>query len=86
MREMNNQELFQNLDRLVDAWCDRRALRPLRCLLTSYPLSNPLTDGWADLLTSLKDVRAFARQQITAEELKSIDECIRVIDGIVHRS
>jgi hypothetical protein len=45
-----------------------------------------LTDGWvADLITALQNVRAFAREEITPEELKSVDECMRVIDGIVHR-
>ena len=82
---MNDQELFQALQKLVDAWCERRALQALRCILRGYPLVNPLTDGWADLMRALQDVRAFAREEITPKELKSIDECIRVIDRIVHR-
>lgn len=82
---MNDQELFQTLHNLVDAWCERRALQALRCILRAYPLVNPLTDGWADLMTALQDVRAFARKQITPEELKAVDECIRVIDKVVHR-
>ena len=82
---INDQELFQILQTLVDAWCERQALQPLRCILRGYPLVNPLTDGWADLITALRDVRAFAREQVTPEELKSVDECIRAIDRIVHR-
>jgi hypothetical protein len=38
-----------------------------------------------DLMTALQDVRAFAREPITPEELKSVDECIRVIDRVVPR-
>jgi hypothetical protein len=83
---MNEQELFQTLQKLVEAWCDRRALQALRCILRGYPLVNRLTDGWADLMMALKDVRAFARQEITREEAKSIDECIRVIELAVNRS
>jgi len=83
---VNDKELSQTLQRLVEAWCDRRALQALRCILRGYPLSNPLTDGWADLMTSLKDVSAFARDEITPEELKSVDECVRVIERVVHRS
>jgi len=82
---MNDQELFQTLQKLVDAWCERRTLQALRYILNGYPLTNPLTDGWADLMTALQDVRAFAREEITPEELKSVDECIRVIDRVVHR-
>jgi putative oxidoreductase len=84
-REMNNQELFQTVQNLVDAWCERRALQALRCILRDYPLVSPLTDGWGELMTALKDVRAFAREQITPEELKSVNECIRAIDGALHR-
>lgn len=83
---MNDQELFQTLQKLVDAWCERRALQALRYILQGYPLVNPLTDGWADLLRALQDVRAFAREQIMPEELKSVDECIRVIDRVIHRN
>lgn len=83
---MNEQELIQTLRKPVEAWCDRRALRALRCILRGYPLANRLTDSWADLMTALKDVRAFARQEITPEEAKSVDECIRVIERAVYKS
>jgi len=85
---MDNQEqFFQTLQRLVDAWCDRRALQALRYILRGYPLSSPLTDGWAELMAALKDVRACARDEVTPEELRSIDECIRVIEReFAHRS
>ena len=83
---MNEQELFRTLQRLVEAWCDRRALQALRCILRGYPLANRLTDGWAELMTALKDVRSFARQEITPEEARLIDECVRMIEPIVYRS
>ena len=85
---MDNQEqLFQTLQKLVDAWCDRRALQALRYILRGYPLSSPLTDGWAELIAALKDVRAFAREELSAEELSSVDDCVRVIERrVTHRS
>ena len=82
---MDNQELFQTLQRLVSAWCDRRALGALRFVLRGYPLPIDVTDSWIDLLTALKDVRAFAREQITPEELQSVDECVREIERRVYR-
>ena len=54
-------------------------------MLQGYPLSSSLTDGWADLMTALRDVRAFAREELTLEELKSVDECVRVIGRLEHR-
>lgn len=83
---MDERELFQTLQKLVEGWCDRRALQALRCILRGYPLSSRLTDGWAELMTALKDVRAFAREEITPEELQSVDECVRVIERAVYRA
>jgi len=84
--QIDEQELFQTLQRLVEVWCDRRTLQALRCILQSYPLANRLTDDWAALMTALKDVRAFAREVITPEELRSVDECLRVIERVVYRA
>ena len=64
----DNKQLFNNLQRLVEAWCDRRCLRALRNILPGYPLISPLSDGWSELLIALQDVRAFARDELTAEE------------------
>jgi hypothetical protein len=82
----DNAELFQTLDRLVGAWCDRRSLKALRAILPGYPLTSPLTDGWGALLTSLQDVRALAGNEVTDAERRIVDECIRVVDQAVHRS
>ena len=82
----NEAQLLQAVQTLVDAWCDRRALRALRHILSGYPLASPLTDGWAELMTALKDVRAFARAEVTPEELRMVDECVRAIGRVVQRS
>ena len=82
---MSAEELFQTLGHLVDAWCERRALAALRCILAGYPLANHLTDGWADLMTALQNVRAFAREEITSEELTAVNECVRAIEKVVYR-
>jgi hypothetical protein len=80
-----NAELFRTLQSLVDAWCDRRCLRALRYVLKGYPLTSPMTDGWAELLTALQDVRAFARTELTEQERVMVDDCIRAIDRVVYR-
>ena len=85
MIEDNNQ-LFSSIQRLVEAWCDRRCLRALRNILRGYPLVSPLGDGWGELLIALQDVRAFARDELTAEEFRVLEDCIRAVDTTVHRT
>jgi hypothetical protein len=82
----DNKQLFSNIQRLIEAWCDRRCLRALRNILRGYPLVSPLGDGWGELLIALQDVRAFARDELTAEEFKVLEGCIRAVDTAVHRA
>ena len=82
----DNKQLFGNIQRLVEAWCDRRCLRALSNILRGYPLVSPLGDGWGELLIALQDVRAFARDELTAEEFKVLEDCIRAVDTAVHRT
>lgn len=82
----DKQQVFGNIQRLVEAWCDRRCLRALRNVLRGYPLVSPLGDGWGELLLALQNVRAFARDELTADEQKILEDCIRAVDGAVHRA
>ena len=81
----NNEQLFASIQKLVEAWCDRHCLGALRRILPGYPLSSPLTDGWGDLLIALQNVRAFARNELTADEQEVLEECIRAVDSAIHR-
>jgi hypothetical protein len=36
-------------------------------------------------MIALKDVRAFACEEITPEELTATDECVRAVERIVYR-
>jgi hypothetical protein len=77
---MNNAaQLLQTVHALVHSRCDRRALRALRYILSGYPLAGPLTDGWAELMTALENVRAFASGEVTPQQLRIVDECVRGI-------
>jgi hypothetical protein len=52
---------------LVDRWCERRALRPLRQILEAWP--NPgLTDGYGALRDALARVRSLARDDLDDAE------------------
>lgn len=77
--------IFQEIDKLVGGWCDRRALIALRCILQGWPMSSPLTDGWIDLHKALEEVRAFAADEITEQELKRVNNLITGVAKVAYR-
>ncbi|MBI3868940.1 MAG: hypothetical protein HY299_10450 [Verrucomicrobia bacterium] len=83
MSETNT--LFPKIDKLIDGWCERRALRPLRFILRSYPLCGGLTDEWGALLESLKDIKGLCGSELTSEEKKVLVEVINAVDDTVYR-
>jgi len=78
------EEIHLEAKRLVDAWCDRRCLRALRHVLAGWPMV-PLTDGWAAFMDAMKNVRADARDELTAAELEAVDDLIRIAERAVYR-
>lgn len=73
------------LRQLIDSWCDRRALRPLRVILQCYPLVSGLTDEWASLATGLKAVRVQFAADLVAEELDQVIELQHLAESVVYR-
>ena len=52
----DNMEFFALLRSLIDAWCDRHALKPLSRVLGPYLAFDGLTDGWGEILNALKRI------------------------------
>jgi hypothetical protein len=77
---------MERLDRLVDAWCERRCFRALRRILAGWPIGQRLNDEWALLLTALKNVRAFAGEELTDKERLAVDELVSEVEHALHRS
>lgn len=75
---------FSKIDKLIDAWCERRMLKPLRFILKNYPLHSYLTDEWGALLESLKDIKGLCVSDLTNEEKKVLIEVINIVDNVVH--
>ena len=69
----NNAEFFAALRSLIDACCDRRALKPLSQLLGPYLAFNGLTDSWGEILIALKAVRAHCSEDFSGTQLETID-------------
>jgi hypothetical protein len=77
MNPATPKEIFERIDKLIDGWCERRALAPLRQILRSYPLASGLTDEWGELLNSLKDVKVFCKDALVDAETREVKELIR---------
>lgn len=78
-----NEELLGALEKLVDAWCDRRCLRALRAILPAFPMNSKWTDSWSELLVAMQNVRTFAREELSATEKQRLDECIFSVDAML---
>jgi hypothetical protein len=77
--------LTRDLKMLADGWCERRALAPLHHFLPGYFALNGLTDGFAALESALKDVLAFAKNEITPEEKKEVQRILVLVQQAVYR-
>ena len=72
----SNDEFVETLSGLINGWCHKRCLRPLSRILGPYLSFNSMTDGWAELATGLKSVRAQDRDALTPEEMAIINDLI----------
>ncbi|WP_213738537.1 hypothetical protein [Bradyrhizobium sp. dw_411] len=75
-----NNQFMKALSGLIDDWCDKRCLRPLSRVLGPFLNFNGLTDGWADLATGLKSVRAQDQSALSSEEMAIINGLIQTTD------
>ncbi len=78
-------DVIANLDKLIDMWCERRALRPLQLLFRAYPGPLAHTDQLHDLLDSLRDVKGLCRNLLTEEELTLVIETLNALEDSLRR-
>jgi hypothetical protein len=67
------------IERLVEAWCDRREYRALSILLPAWSSNNGLTDGWEHLRDNLKHAYAMC-PHLPADERDTIKRVYVDID------
>ena len=73
------------LDRLVTAWCARRALAPLRYILQAYPTVWNLTDECYRLLEAMKDVRGLSRDSLTEDEYRDLTRAMILLQDALEK-
>jgi hypothetical protein len=73
------------VDALVDQWCERRCLKALRHILAGWPSPLALSDDWYNLRDALRYVLAFARTELTPEEIDATEEAVVAIDIATRR-
>ena len=78
-------QILSKLDKLIDGWCERRRLKPLRYILQNYPPFSGLTDEWGALLESLNNIKGLCGDELTAEEKKLLIEVINAVHDAVYR-
>jgi hypothetical protein len=80
----SNSELFALLDKLVDGWCERRALRPLSFILRAYPMPSPLSDSWHELRSALRNLRTLREPDVLAPEATLIEDALRAVESALN--
>lgn len=75
-----DQHLATLLTDLVDRWCDRRALAPLRCLLPAWPSTLRLSDDWHALWLALRNVSGLGSAALTTDESRIHSEALRILE------
>jgi uncharacterized protein involved in propanediol utilization len=73
------------MSELIDNWCARRALGPLREILLCYPRTSGLTDEWADLAACFKAIRVRLAAELTDQELEQVIALQHLAESIVYR-
>jgi len=82
--ESDAPDVLTDVSTLIDAWCDRRDLRPLAQLLPAWLANNGLTDGWGDVLDALRSIRADDR--LPDDEVALVERSIIAVERAVYRS
>jgi hypothetical protein len=68
-----------------DAWCERRAIGPLRHLLRAWPLTGGPTDEWGALYEALGLIQADRSLDLPPSEIDRLAGMVRGVWVIIHR-
>jgi len=78
-------KLTEKLNWLIEQWCERRELRPLKYLLPVYPGVLAHTDQFGQLLESLKDIKSLCRDNLKNEEVGYVISAINELEDVLKK-
>ncbi len=73
-------QLGEKIHFLIDRWCERRELQPLRRLPNGQASINGLTDGWIEMRDELRTIRAKDKAVLKNDEMDVVIELIQDIE------
>jgi hypothetical protein len=76
----------QKLDWLINQWCERKALCPLKFILQVYPGPLLHRDQIGDLLEKLRDIKGLCRSELTSDELGYVISVTNEIEASLKHS
>jgi hypothetical protein len=68
------------LNQLINAWCARRAIRPLQCLLRAYPGPLAYPDQKHLLLEALRVFKSVCKDDLTEPEFEQVNDVVLFLD------
>ena len=77
---MTTPDFHREMTALLNDWCDRRALEPLRIVLPHYPMFNGFTDEMVALARALKTVRAQIGPTLPPKEFDRIVTLLHAVE------
>jgi hypothetical protein len=70
-------EISAMIAKLIDGWCERRALRPLGIILGGWPPPNGFSDEWEHVWAAMRHLRAMCRDDLArCGETHAVDQII----------
>ena len=82
---MESIEYENKQEYLIDRWCARKQLKPLRLILNGRSGLNGLTDGWEAMLSDLKSIRAECKAELVKDEFDTLVELIHATEDLLGR-
>jgi len=76
-----DEQLTAAIQALIDAWCQRRGLDPLRYVLAAWPPAGNLVSEWWQVRDAFKHVHMNLADTLTADELVHVRAVVRYLDN-----
>ena len=67
---------------MIDSWCERRELGPLRWIISSAYPGLYHTDQWFTVLDALRTIKGLCHERLTPEEMTWVRTALRILQDI----